>query len=94
MSSMQSNITTDLPPEALTSISWRAPDIQHMIAKSTISIKEYIMCIASEDGMTKSASLTGRVVSETYVSGMPECAVTFADASVILDASLIRNVSL
>ena len=94
MSSTQSNITTDLPPEALTSINWRAPDISHIMAKSTISLKEYIMCIASEDGLVKTAALTGRVMAETLIGGMPECSVTFADPSIILDASLIRNVSL
>lgn len=42
VSSMQSNIVTDLPPEALSSISWRPTNVSHMIQTVAIANVEIV----------------------------------------------------
>eukprot|EP00703_Trepomonas_sp_PC1_P004920 JAP91686.1 Adaptor complexes medium subunit family protein [Trepomonas sp. PC1] len=90
MTSMQSNITRDLPNDSI-QVNWR-PNINHPIQSITTEILEKVDITTDEQGIAKAISAQGYVDMNVKMQGMPELTTSFNQPSVILDASLAKNV--
>lgn len=91
--SMQSNISRDIPLDALQQ-NWRPKDVTYAIQQVSSSISERLYIVSDEQGMAKANNCEGKLDCDIRVSGAPELTYKFTDPNIILDASLGKNVQI
>lgn len=91
--SMQSNITRDLPNDAMTVV-WRPKDVSHTVQSLGHDFNEVLTLTCDEAGLVKASNCQGRLEIDCRMSGSPEVHLEFQNPQQILDASLAKNVSI
>ena len=74
--SMQSNITRDLPSDAMTVV-WRPKDISHTVQNLGQEFNELLMLTCDEAGLVKASNCQGRLEIDCRMSGNPEVHMEF-----------------
>lgn len=69
--------------QATGAVSWRRPDIKYKRNEAFIDVIESVNLLNSQLGTVLQASVTGKVVVRSYLSGMPECKLSVNDKLVL-----------
>lgn len=88
MGSMSSSSISDvLPDGTLTNMPWRKTGVKYSQNEIYVDIIEELDSIVDKNGMVISSEVSGVIVANSKLSGVPDLALTFLDPSLIDDCS-------
>lgn len=83
----KSAISDVLPTGTISNMPWRKTDVKYSQNEIYIDIIEEVDAIVDRSGQIVSSDVSGIIVGNCRLSGVPDLALTFADSSVIDDCS-------
>lgn len=83
----KSGISDVLPTGTLSNMPWRKTDVKYSQNEIYIDIIEEVDAIIDRNGQIISTEVSGAIIGNCKLSGIPDLALTFIDPSVVDDCS-------
>lgn len=83
----KSGVSDVLPTGTISNMPWRKTDVKYSQNEIYVDIIEEVDTILDRNGKIVSSEVSGTIVSNCRLSGVPDLALTFADPSVVDDCS-------
>ncbi len=83
----KSNISDVLPTGSISNMPWRKTDVKYSQNEIFVDIIEEVDAIIDRNGQLVSSEVTGTIMSNSRLSGVPDLTLVFTDPSVIDDCS-------
>ena len=83
----KSHVSDILPTGTISNMPWRKTDVKYSQNEIYVDIIEEVDVIIDRGGQLVSAEVTGLIMANSRLSGVPDLTLTFTDASVIDDCS-------
>lgn len=83
-----SNITSDLPEGMLSSIWWRKKGVKYTNNEIYLDVVEEIDCSIDTNGLMVSCDVSGEILVNCKLSGMPDLTLSFTNPSIIDEVNM------
>ena len=83
----KSAVSDVLPTGTISNMPWRKTDVKYTQNEIYVDIIEEVDTILDRNGKIVSSEVSGTIVSNCRLSGVPDLALTFVDPSVVDDCS-------